>query len=75
MQKQKREDFRLEEELRSQRAKYEESMEDVTRRMSDIQHMEEESVRELTAFLDAELEYYDKARNTLLELRRNWPAG
>ncbi len=36
MQKVKKEDFRVEEELRSQKAKYEETSEDVYRRMQDV---------------------------------------
>ena len=36
MQKSKKEDFRVEEELRSQKAKYEETSEDVYRRMQDV---------------------------------------
>lgn len=36
MQKAKREDFKVEEELRSQKAKYEETSEDVYRRMQDV---------------------------------------
>ena len=36
MQKAKREDFKVEEELRSQKAKYEETSEDVYRRMEDV---------------------------------------
>lgn len=36
MQKAKREDFRVEEELRVQKAKYEETSEDVYRRMQDV---------------------------------------
>ena len=36
MQKAKREDFKVEEELRAQKAKYEESSEDVYRRMQDV---------------------------------------
>ncbi|KAF8463604.1 hypothetical protein BDZ91DRAFT_731269 [Kalaharituber pfeilii] len=75
MQKQKREDFRVEEELRAQRIKYEESNEDVLRRMSDIQESEAESVAELTAFLEAELDYHDRCREVLLNLKRQWPVG
>ena len=75
MQKAKKEDFRTEEELRSQKAKYEESSEDVFRRMQDIKEAEEESVQDLGAFLDAELEYYERCREELLKLRRDWPAG
>jgi hypothetical protein len=36
MQKTKKEDFRVEEELRIQKAKYEETSEDVYRRMQDV---------------------------------------
>lgn len=64
----------MEEELRSQKAKYEESSEDVFRRMQDIKEAEVESVTDLTAFLDAELAYYDKCRDVLVQLRRDWPA-
>lgn len=74
MQKAKKEDFRVEEELRAQKAKYEESSEDVYRRMEDIKEAEVESVVDLTQFLDAELAYHDSCRNILYELRKNWPA-
>lgn len=75
MQKAKKEDFRVEEELRSQKAKYEESSEDVLRRMEDIKEAEADSVADLGAFLDSELEYYDRCRDELLRLKRDWPAG
>lgn len=75
MQKAKREDFRVEEELRSQKAKYEESSEDVYRRMQDIKEAEVDSVTDLGAFLDAELEHYDRCREVLLQLKRDWPAA
>jgi hypothetical protein len=74
MQKAKKEDFRVEEELRSQKAKYEETSEDVYRRMQDIKEAEAESVADLGAFLDAEISYYDKCRDVLLQLKRDWPA-
>ncbi|KAF2219735.1 hypothetical protein BDZ85DRAFT_40645 [Elsinoe ampelina] len=72
--KAKKEDFRLEEELRSQKAKYEESSEDVYRRMLDIKEAEVDSIADLTSFIDAELTYYDKAREILLQLKQDWPA-
>ncbi|EEH46107.1 uncharacterized protein PADG_02257 [Paracoccidioides brasiliensis Pb18] len=75
MQKAKREDFRMEEELRNQKAKYEESTEDVYRRMEDIREAEADSIADLAAFLDAELNYYDQCRDLLLQLKNNWPAG
>ena len=75
MQKAKKEDFRAEEELRSQKAKYEESSEDVYRRMLDIKEAEADSVADLGEFLDAELNYYDRCRDVLLQLKKEWPAG
>ena len=75
MQKAKREDFRVEEELRSQKAKYEEAEDDVYRRMLEIKDAEVDTVTDLGAFLDAELTYYDKCREALLQLKADWPAG
>lgn len=75
MQKAKKEDFRVEEELRSQKAKYEEANEEVYRRMEDIKDSETESVTDLTAFLDSELAYYENCREILQKLKRDWPAG
>lgn len=74
MQKSKKEDFRMEEELRNQKMKYEESSEDVYRRMIDIKEAEVESVQDLTSFLEAELTYYDRCREVLMQLKRDWPA-
>ncbi|EXJ80413.1 hypothetical protein A1O1_08558 [Capronia coronata CBS 617.96] len=74
MQKAKKEDFRVEEELRNQKAKYEESADDVFRRMEDIRDADPESVADLGAFLDAELAYHDKCREALLQLKSEWPA-
>lgn len=74
MQKAKREDFRVEEELRSQKAKYEEAEDDVHRRMEDIRESDPTSVADLGLFLEAQLEYHEKCRATLLQLQADWPA-
>lgn len=74
MQKAKKEDFRVEEELRNQKAKYEESADDVFRRMEDIRDADPDSVADLAAFLDAQLTYHDKCREALLQLKSEWPA-
>lgn len=92
MQKAKKEDFRVEEELRAQKAKYEETSEDVYRRMQDVRRFhtmqehhidpsnsqikeaETDSIADLGAFMDAELNYYDRCRDVLLQLKRDWPA-
>ncbi|KAL8874542.1 MAG: hypothetical protein Q9174_000129 [Haloplaca sp. 1 TL-2023] len=91
MQKAKREDFRVEEELRISKAKYEETSEDVYRRMQDvcclldstvivtdkprqIKEAEADSITDLGAFLDAELGYYDRCRDVLMQLKEAWPA-
>ena len=75
MQRSKKEDYRMEEELRSQKAKYEESNEEVYRRMLDIKEAEVDSVGDLTNFLEAELAYHDRCREILQQLKREWPAG
>ncbi len=75
MQKAKREDFRVEEELRTSKAKYEESSEDVMRRMQDIKDAEADSVADLTRFLDAELDYHERCADELRRVRRTWTAG
>ncbi|KAK6435692.1 hypothetical protein LTR95_008116 [Oleoguttula sp. CCFEE 5521] len=75
VQKMKKEDFRAEEELRSQKAKYEESSEDVYRRMLDIKEAEADSIADLSSFLEAELTYYDRCREVLLQVKREWPAA
>jgi len=75
MQKAKREDFRIEEELRSNKAKYEESSEDVLRRMQDIKDAEVDSVRDLGAFLDAELDYHERCVEELRRAKREWVGG
>ncbi|KEF61435.1 uncharacterized protein A1O9_03001 [Exophiala aquamarina CBS 119918] len=74
MQKAKKEDFRVEEELRNQKAKYEESADDVLRRMEEIRDTDPECVADLGAFLDAELAYHEKCREALLQLRNEWPS-
>ncbi|KAJ4400312.1 hypothetical protein N0V91_008771 [Didymella pomorum] len=73
MQKSKKEDFRMEEELRAQKAKYEETSEDVFRRMQDIKEAEVDLVQDLSAFLEAELSYYDRCREILINVKREWP--
>lgn len=75
MEKAKREDFRVEEELRTQKVKYEEANEEVIRRMQDIKESEVDNVMDLGTFLDAQLEYHDRCRETLLQLKNEWPGG
>lgn len=75
MQKAKREDFRLDEELRTSKAKYEESSEDVFRRMQDIKEAEADSVRDLTSFLDCELDYYERCADELRRVKQEWVAS
>lgn len=73
MEKAKREDFRVEEELRSQKAKYEEANDDVLRRMQDIKDAEVDNVMDMGSFLEAQLEYHERCREALLQLKNEWP--
>lgn len=75
LERQKKEDFRVEEELRNARAKFDETSDDVYRRMQDIKEAESESVTDLEDFLDAELIYHEKCHETLLQLKQEWPAA
>jgi hypothetical protein len=74
LQKAKKDDFTLEESARSQKAKYDESSDDVQRRMLDIKEAEVDSINDLSTFLDAELAYYDRAREILMQCKRDWPS-
>ena len=72
MQKSKRDDFRAEEEVRANKVKFEETSEDVLRRMQDIKEAETDSIVALTSFLDAELEYHDRCADELRRVRQSW---
>lgn len=75
MQKAKRDDFRVEEEMRTAKAKYEEAAEDVYRRMQDIKEAEADSIRDLTHFMDAELDYHERCAEEMRRVRRSWAGG
>lgn len=70
--KAKRDDFRIEEEVRMNKAKFEESCEDVRSRMLDIREAEADSIAALTAFMDAELEYHERCAEELRRVRQSW---
>lgn len=75
MQKAKKEDYRVEEELRTQKVKYEEANEDVLRRMQDIREMEGEGVVDMGTFLEAQLKYHEQCMEALFQLKNEWPTG
>lgn len=63
----------MEEELRSQKIKYEEANDDVLRRMQDIKDAEGDNVMDMETFLEAQLEYHERCREALLQLKKEWP--
>jgi hypothetical protein len=73
--KAKKDDFKLEEEYRQQQLKYDEFSKDVMNRIMDIQYGEAQSVKDLHAFLEAELAYHESCAQVLSSLRNNWPGG
>ncbi|KAL7941317.1 BAR domain-containing protein [Trichoderma barbatum] len=75
MQKAKKDDIRLEEEMRVNKTKFDDSTEDVFQRMQDIREAEQDTITALTSFLDAELEYHERAANELRRIRKSWAAG
>lgn len=70
--KARRDDFKIEEEVRMNKAKFEESSEDVIRRMQDIKESEVESISALTQFLEAELDYHERCADELRRVRQSW---
>ncbi|POR37069.1 Uncharacterized protein TPAR_02734, partial [Tolypocladium paradoxum] len=70
MHKAKRDDFRIEEEMRVCKTKFDDSSEDVLRRMQDIKDTEVESIGALSSLLDAELAYHEKATDELRRARQ-----
>ncbi|KAK9456325.1 hypothetical protein V1511DRAFT_487226 [Dipodascopsis uninucleata] len=74
VQKVKREDARLEEEVRNQRIKYEEAGDDVVRKMSGIREAENENLMDVIEFFEAQCDYYEKCNDILQDLRKNWIA-
>ncbi|KAG6010401.1 hypothetical protein E4U21_006965 [Claviceps maximensis] len=75
MQKAKRDDFRVEEEMRVSKTKFDDSSEDVMRRMQDIQDSEADSIAALTAFLEAQLNYHERAAEELRRVRQSLADG
>ncbi|KAK9452358.1 uncharacterized protein V1518DRAFT_411048 [Limtongia smithiae] len=72
VQKLKREDVRLEEEVRAQRIKYEEAGEDVVRKMNAIRDAETDCLADLVDFFEGECEYYERCNEILVALKKNW---
>ncbi len=86
VQKAKKEDSRLEEELRAAKAKYDESSDDVQQRMLSIREAEvlllvilsglmrqTENLADLGELVALELDYFEDCRNIMQLLRDIWP--
>ncbi|PHH86235.1 hypothetical protein CDD83_10539 [Cordyceps sp. RAO-2017] len=71
MQKSKRDDFRVEDEMRVCKTKYDDSTEDVLRRMQDIKDAEAENVGALTSMLDLQLAFHERAAEELRRARQS----
>lgn len=72
MQKAKRDDFRIEEEMRVCKTKFDDSSEDVMRRMQDIQDSEGDSISSMSGFLEAQLNYHERAAEELRRVQQTW---
>lgn len=57
------------------KAKFEETSEDVLRRMQDIKESEAENISALTQFMDAELEYHERCADELRRAKQSWAGG
>ncbi|KAM4064440.1 BAR domain-containing protein [Hirsutella rhossiliensis] len=71
MQKSKRDDFRVEDEMRVCKTKFDDSTEDVLRRMQDIKDAEVDNVSALNSLLDAELDFHERAAEELRRTRQS----
>ncbi len=45
------------------------------RRMNDIIDAEKDNVADMYIFLEAQLNYHDRCREALLNLKNNWPVA
>ncbi|TWU77759.1 hypothetical protein ED733_008633 [Metarhizium rileyi] len=75
MHKAKRDDFRMEEEMRISRTKFDDASEDIMRRMQDVQDTEAESIGALGSFLEAQLNYHERAAEELRRIRQSLSDG
>lgn len=78
LQKSKKENPGLEQEMQAAKLKYEDSEYDVIQKMAALQEFEQEHCLALQEFLDLQFEYYTKSVEALNEVRANWgtvPAG
>ncbi|PWI72104.1 BAR domain containing protein [Purpureocillium lilacinum] len=71
MHKAKRDDFRVEEEMRVCKTKFDDSSEDVLRRMQDIKDTEADNIAALSSLVDAELSYHERAADELRRARQS----
>ncbi|CCJ29252.1 unnamed protein product [Pneumocystis jirovecii] len=70
--KAKKEDPRIEEELRVAKAKYEEACENIYTRIYAIQQLETTQLSNLAALLDMESKYYKNCHIAIQELKKSW---
>ncbi|OLL24278.1 Meiotically up-regulated gene 137 protein [Neolecta irregularis DAH-3] len=68
----KKEDAKLEEELRTAKTRFEETSEDVQNRMDQIQDSESDTLFALTDFMEAQLEYHTRCQSILQQLKNGW---
>lgn len=72
VQKAKKEDSKLEEDLRAAKIRYEESVDDVQQRMLSIRDAEANNVNDIADFIEAQADYFDHARDVMLQLRTSF---
>ncbi|KAG5517947.1 hypothetical protein PMAC_000402 [Pneumocystis sp. 'macacae'] len=70
--KAKKEDPRIEEELRVAKAKYEEACENIYARIYAIQQLEATQLNNLAMLLDIESKYYKSCHTAIQELKKSW---
>ncbi|CAG8728382.1 9486_t:CDS:2, partial [Racocetra persica] len=72
MQKSKKEKPELEEEMRAAKEKYENTKEELHKKMITINESEDQYIQELTVLLDSQLEYFKSSYEILSNLKKDW---
>lgn len=71
VQKARKEDSKLEEDLRAAKIRYEESVDEVQQRMFSIRASEANNTQDIANFIDAQADYFARARDVTVQLQES----
>ena len=73
--KSKKDDARLEDTVIASKRQFAGAYRETVRLMRDIRDAEDDTIVDLTSFVGAQIAYHEACRDTLLSLRKHWPAS